>query len=73
MGSEGGGLQGVVRVKTGRIWGLIWEGYKHHTKDLMFYSVVNGETLNVFEQRIIRSELYCKEINLFRWKRRHVL
>lgn len=44
---------GVVKIKTGRIWGLILENYsyKRHTKYLMFYSVVNGETLNVFEQK----------------------
>ena len=51
MGNQGGALQGDVRVKTGRNWALIWESYKLRNKDLMFYSVVNGETLNVFEQR----------------------
>ena len=27
MGNEGGALQGAVRMKTVRIWALIWESY----------------------------------------------
>lgn len=61
---------GVVGSETGRIWSLNLENYKCHPKDSIFYSVVNGEILNVLSKRIIRSELYCRKISLHSWKRR---
>lgn len=46
------GEAGRVAPGSGqRLWGLILESYECHTQDLVFYSVINGETLHVFKQR----------------------
>lgn len=70
MGNEGGALQGEVRVKTSRIWALIWESYKFCIKDLMFFSVVNGETLNVFEQRNNKIRVIFQEDESFQLEKK---